>query len=134
MRARGARSSKGEQAQANANANASATEPMLEVGPAGTWFQVGKGRRVDLARAPALGSLLAVLAEQRIDKPGEPLTADAIAERASQSAARDLRTSIARVYVNVAKLRRRGLEGILVQQSGGYLLHPAVSCVVRDDE
>ncbi len=101
----------------------------VEVGPGSRWIRLDSGEVVTVP--PLLARLLDALVEHRVAHPGEPLGPEALALLLWPDE-RDPSSAGGRLYTAVAKLRRRGLETIVVRQPGGYLVHPAVRCVRSD--
>lgn len=100
----------------------------LLVGPASTWFRLPGGERVGLERRASLARILDRLVQERIDRPGAPLSAIAVLaagwpdERVLPSAGAH------RVRVAIATLRKMGLRDVLVTSPEGYLLSHDVPC------
>ncbi len=108
-----------------AGAQAPDPEPTVEVGPEARWLQLGSGS-VDLRRRPLLRRLLGELLRARHARPGAwvPLP-DLIAagwpgEVILESAARN------RAWVALSRLRRLGLDELLLRDDRGYRLDAAV--------
>jgi tetratricopeptide (TPR) repeat protein len=97
----------------------------LCVGPAGAWFRVPGGERIDVARFAAPARLLATLAAAAEQQPGVALTGEVLFAagwpdvRIRDDAARN------RLKVALAKLRKLGLHAALARTSGGWLIDPA---------
>lgn len=97
--------------------------PVLRLGRDAGWFEPPGGERVECVRYPLLRRLLSTLIEARVATPGIALPRERLiaagwpGEQMSTAAARN------RINVALARLRRLGLEGWLVHQSGaGFLL------------
>jgi predicted ATPase len=91
------------------------------------WFAVDGGARVDLGRRGALRRILLRLAELRLSSPGVALPLAAVSA-AGWPGERMLGESAAdRVYTTVQRLRRLGLEEVLLTRDDGYLLDPRVA-------
>jgi predicted ATPase len=102
---------------------------LVEVGPTSTWIRLAGGKKITLS--PLLARLLDQLVEQRLARPGVSLAPEVLAERLWPEERPDPRLAGDRVHAAISRLRRRGLEGLLVHQGGGYLLHPAFRCERR---
>ena len=76
-----------------------------------------------------LARLFDALVEERLARPGQPLATDALAAQLWPDQALEARAAAERLHSAIAKLRRRGLDELVVRQAGGYLLHPAIHCV-----
>lgn len=98
----------------------------VEVAPDGTWLRAPSGAEVRLP--PQLARLFNELVEQRLLQPGQPIATDTLAVRLWPEQALEPRAAAERVHSAIAKLRRRGLDTLVVRQAGGYLLHPAFRC------
>ncbi|HUS69061.1 MAG TPA: tetratricopeptide repeat protein [Kofleriaceae bacterium] len=101
----------------------------VEVGPESRWIRLATGDVVSVP--PLLARLLDALVEHRVAHPGESLAPEALAALVWPEDP-DPAGAAGRLYTAVAKLRRRGLESIVVRQGGGYLVHSAVRCVRSD--
>ena len=87
-------------------------------------------RRVDLVRYGPVRRMLDTLVSQRLAQPGIALTADALLEAGWPGERMKHSAGLLRVYSAVRRLRKLGLEAILVTRDDGYLLDP-VARVVR---
>jgi predicted ATPase len=108
-------------------AEPTATASVIEVGPGSSWIQLAGAKTQRLP--PLLARLFDALVEERLSRPGVPIGPEALGARVWPDEQIDAKTASERVYTAIAKLRRRGLGAVVVRQSGGYLLHPAVRCV-----
>jgi len=96
------------------------------------WMVLPGGSVIDFARYKLLRRLLAVLADARVQRPGEPLAAaDLVAagwpdERILPRAARN------RVHVALSRLRRLGLDTWLVHVPDGWLLASSLSVEISE--
>ena len=113
---------------AAASAPAGAVD-LIEVGPEGTWLRLPGGKTARTSRV--LARLLDALVEERLARPGVAVGPETLAGRVWPGEALTPRIAAERVHSVIARLRRLGLEGVLVRQAGGYLLHPAIRCERR---
>jgi len=99
----------------------------LTVGPAGRWFRVGNWERTELPSRRALRRLLIVLAEQRLEAPGKPVSVEALlhalypGERFAVA-----RSGALRIRQSVSRLRALGLRDQILSDTDGYLFDPAL--------
>lgn len=110
------------------------TSSTLAVGAGACFFVTPAGSRADLGRHRAHRLLLARLVEQRVGRPGEPLSVEALIAAGWPGERILPRAAANRVYVAVTALRKLGLAGLLVRTRDGYLLDPAVEISTGDDE
>jgi len=104
-------------------------EGALVVDAEGHWFRAPGGERVDISQRPNLRRLLVSLVVHRIGARGEPLSLAAIF-RAGWPGERANDDSVAnRARVALARLRKLGLEDVLLTK-GGYYLDPEVNVVI----
>jgi tetratricopeptide (TPR) repeat protein len=98
----------------------------LLVGPEARWFR-GPGRGwQDLSNRRALRLILLELTEMRRAKPGTGVGVDALREAGWPNEKMSADAASNRVYVSLNKLRKLGLEGVLVRNESGYMLDPSV--------
>jgi hypothetical protein len=108
-----------------------AREAAVIVGPEARWIALG-GERIDLARYGPVRRLFDRLVTSRLEAPGASLSAEALiaagwpGERMRHSA------GLLRVYSAIRRLRRLGLEQVLVTRDDGYLLDP--DAVIRRED
>ena len=102
----------------------------LEVNGRGEWVSLEGGTPIHLT--PVIARLLDRLVDERLARPGQPLGLEELARCLWPDERLAPRVTGARIYSAVAKLRRLGLATVLVRQSGGYFLHPAVRCARQD--
>lgn len=105
--------------------------PPLLVARDGSWFRApGSDASVPLERRKAIRGVLQALARRREERPGEPASVVELVE-AGWPGERILAAAGAeRVYAAVATLRRLGLQGVIQQKAGGYLLSPQYPVVM----
>ena len=103
--------------------------PAVVVGADGTWFE-NDGRRVSLRTRRALALMLAKLAKERRDAPGQSVGMEALFEAGWPGERVPEASAKRRVYVGIDTLRSAGLRSAIAQRDRGYLLDPAVE--VRD--
>ena len=114
-------------AGADGEAAGGAGASSVEIGPGSGWIRLASGAEVRLP--PMLARLFDALVEERLARPGQPLATDALATRLWRDQTLEPRAAAERLHSAIAKLRRRGLDELVVRQAGGYLLHPAIHCV-----
>jgi hypothetical protein len=102
------------------------TRASLAVGPAGVWFQLPGEPVVSLERWRSLQRVLACLAEERQDRPGGPLSVEALVTAGWPGERMLARAGATRVYTAIASLRRLGLRDVLLSTDQGYLLAPGL--------
>jgi predicted ATPase len=96
----------------------------LVVDSEGSWLRTPSGEVVKLASGGALRAIVRRLAHDRIRYPGRPITLGALVrvgwpdETILPAAAKN------RLHVTIARLRRAGLEGVLLHDEDGYFLDP----------
>ena len=106
---------------------ADAPESELVVDAEGSWLRTPSGDVVKLASGGALRAIVRRLAHDRIRYPGRPITLGALVragwpdETILPAAAKN------RLHVTIARLRRSGLEGILLHDDDGYFLDPSIA-------
>jgi predicted ATPase len=96
----------------------------LVVGPEARWMIPPRGERIDLVRHGPARKVLDRLVTARVDAPGTALSADALLEAGWPGERMRHSAGLLRVYSVVRRLRRLGLEPILVTRDDGYLLDP----------
>jgi predicted ATPase len=98
-----------------------------------TWVLLPSGGLLRLNRSRSLRSILGRLVSERLKYPGRAVGIHALVragwpdEAILPSAAKN------RLHVAVARLRRLGLDTMLEQDDGGYLLKPDVPLRISDD-
>ena len=102
----------------------------LEIHPAGRFFVLPQGERVDMTRRGPMRKLLVALGEQHGQALGAPLSLDALfAIGWPQQQHVDLSSAHKRVYAAIATLRQLGLKPWLITTDQGYQLDPQL-CVM----
>jgi predicted ATPase len=106
---------------------AAAPSNELVVDSQGGWLRTPSGEVVKLASGGALRAIVRRLAHDRIRYPGRPITRGALVrvgwpdETILPAAAKN------RLHVTIARLRRAGLEGVLLHDDDGYFLDPGLA-------
>ena len=90
------------------------------------WMRAPGGALEDLRRHGVLRRILLALLEQRRVAPGRGLSVEALVRAAWPGERIQPEAAANRVYVAVAKLRRRGLSECLLRNDEGYLLDASV--------
>lgn len=109
---------------------AEAPAAKLSVAADGSWFEVEGEVRVDLRRRVAIRRMLGVLAKKRLADPGVGIPSHELFELGWRGESILPEAATRRVYFSVWTLRELGLEGILLNQTDGYLLDPKVELVL----
>lgn len=113
--------------QFHADATDAPSSDALALTPDAAWFRPPGERWQDLRRHRVLRRILLALVEHRRLAPGRGLGLDDV-QRAVWPGERIRADAAAnRIYVAIAKLRRRGLEELLLRTAEGYCLNPDVS-------
>ncbi|MDC3989051.1 ATP-binding protein [Polyangium jinanense] len=107
------------------------TAPPLLIARDGSWFRApGSDASIPLERRKALRGVLRALLRQREERPGEAATVAALVEAGWPGERILASAGTERVYAAVATLRRLGLQGVIQQKAGGYLLSPEIPVVL----
>jgi predicted ATPase len=101
-----------------------AATPALLVGEESRWIVPPRGERVDLVRYGPVRRLLERLVVARLEEPGIALSAEALIEAGWPGERMRHSAGLLRVYSAVRRLRRLGLDVVLVTRDDGYLLDP----------
>lgn len=104
----------------------------LVVGKESRWIIPPRGERIDLVRYGPVRRLLDRLVNHRLAEPGNALSAEALIEAGWPGERMRHTAGLLRVYSAVRRLRRLGLEPVLITRDDGYLLDPHAN-VRRDD-
>lgn len=89
---------------------------------------------VDCSARRAMSQVLARLVAERVERPGEPLDPEALIEAGWPGERMRHQSGRNRLHVELARLRKLGLKGILRRRGGGYLLDPDEPLVVVDGQ
>ncbi|UJR78432.1 hypothetical protein [Sandaracinus amylolyticus] len=103
----------------------------VRVGDAGSWFRVGGGERVELAKRKPLRRILDRLADEHASAPGRALAWDALIEAGWPGEKMRADAGAHRVRVAISTLRKMGLRDVVKTVEQGYLLDAQVP-IVRD--
>ena len=98
----------------------------LLVGPQAKWFRAPRGGWQDLSRRTPMRLILLHLTEHRRTQPGTGVDVESLQCAGWPSEKMTPDAGANRVYVTLNKLRKLGLDGVLVRNESGYLLDPAV--------
>jgi hypothetical protein len=104
----------------------------LVVGRDARWMTPPGGSKIDLVRYGPVRRLLDRLVTERLERPGNALTAEQLIEAGWPGERMRHSAGLLRVYSAIRRLRRLGLEPLLVTRDDGYLLDANAS-VRRDD-
>jgi len=107
--------------------------PEFVVGTEARWIIPPRGERIDLVRYGPVRRLLDRLVIARLDEPGTALSAEALIEAGWPNERMRHTAGLLRVYSAIRRLRRLGLEAVLITRDDGYLLDPNASVVRRDE-
>ena len=99
----------------------------LRVAPQCTTFQLGERPPVSLANSPVSRRVLLALVEARRTRPGRDVEVDALLAAGWPGEAFRGDSGTTRVKNIVRRLRRSGLEGLLLTGEAGYRIGPTVS-------
>jgi hypothetical protein len=94
----------------------------LVVGRDARWMTPPGGARVDLVRYGPVRRLLDRLVEERLARPGTALSAEQLIDAGWPGERMRHSAGLLRVYSAIRRLRRLGLEPLLVTRDDGYLL------------
>lgn len=97
----------------------------LEVAASGRAFKLGR-KTVDFTRRRALRGIFEALVRQRRTHPGRPLGVDAVLEAGWPGERMSPESGARRVYVTINRMRKLGLEGVLLTMGDGYMLDPQI--------
>ncbi len=104
----------------------------LRVGPESRWLELPRGERVDLVRYGPVRRLLDRLVVARLESPGVALSAEALIEAGWPGERMRHTAGLLRVYSAIRRLRRLGLDAVLITRDDGYLLD--ANAVVRREQ
>ncbi len=99
----------------------------LIVGPEARWFRGPRGQWHDLTKRTALRLILLHLTEMRRAMAGTGVSVGALQRAGWPDEKMTAEAGSNRVYVALNKLRKLGLDGVLIRSEAGYLLHPDVT-------
>ena len=108
--------------------------PSLRICRTGRAFRVGERSMVDLDHHPVSRRVLRALAETRIRSPGQSLSMEELLELGWPG--EKILPDVQKVRVRnvIHRLRRAGLDGVLLQADGGYVLDARCPMELVDDE
>lgn len=106
--------------------------PVLVVGRESRWIVPPGGSRADLSRYGPVRRLIERLVVARLETPDTAISAAALIEAGWPGERMRHSAALLRVYSAVRRLRRLGLETLLMTRDDGYLLDPEAP-VRRDD-
>jgi hypothetical protein len=106
----------------------------LTISFSGCWLRPPRAERVILSRQGALFLLTKKLVEHRLEKPGQALPVEALIRSGWPKEKMRPESGYDRLYTSISRLRRLGLDQILIRQRNGYLLDPRIRVVVAEEE
>lgn len=104
----------------------SSPDEALVVGRDSRWMVLPRGPRVSLLRHGPSRRLLERLVAKRLEAPDVALSAEALIEAGWPGEQMRYTAGLLRVYSTVRRLRRLGLDVVLLTRDDGYLLDPLV--------
>lgn len=104
---------------------------MVEVDADLKWFRDKWGRVVHVDRSRVVRRLLGLLVRRFFDAPGAPVTTEELVSAGWPGESVPRTAGQSRVYVRLSRLRAFGLEGVIVNRAGGYMIDPNVVVQVR---
>jgi hypothetical protein len=107
--------------------------PGLRVAADGRWFVRAPDRYVDLTRRGALSRILARLVATHRAAPSRALALDDVFEVGWPGERTVADAAATRVYNAIQRLRRLGLERILLTRDDGYLLDPRAAVEIASE-
>jgi len=105
----------------------------LVVAVDGSWFRPPASAAVRVGRAGPQRRIVNRLARSRIRQPGRPVSLDALVRAGWPDESILAGAAKNRLHVTIARLRKTGLEGLLLREADGYLLDPDVPVRVADE-
>ena len=98
----------------------------MVVGSDGRYYEID-GRRISLARQRSLRLIFLALVDEAERRPGHGLPQPEVLARGWPGEKMRPDSGATRVYTSIRRLRKGGLEGVLVTRDDGYLIDPTVS-------
>ncbi|MBI1946736.1 MAG: hypothetical protein HYS27_13650 [Deltaproteobacteria bacterium] len=98
----------------------------MVVGNDGRYYEID-GRRISLARQRSLRLIFLALVDEAERRPGHGLAQPEVLARGWPGEKMRADSGATRVYTSIRRLRRGGLEGVLVTRDDGYLIDPQVA-------
>lgn len=112
--------------------------PTVTIHLGGHWFRLAQAddaqRTVSFATRPVMARMLAVLATQLRDHPGEALSHEELIAATWPEERMTGRSGTERVYATIKRLRREGLSDILEAADDGFRLKPRPDIAVSGTE
>lgn len=105
----------------------------LRVGTQAEWFKLPGKPRIDVRNRAAIRRILGRLVERRLDAPGEGCPSHELFDVGWPDVRLDPEAAVRRVYISIWTLRNLGLSELILSQSDGYLLDPAVPLLRERD-
>ncbi len=102
---------------------------MHVIGPDARWMSTSDGERRDLARYGPARRLLDRLVEHRLTHPGVAISAAELIDVGWPNEKMRHTAALLRVYSAIRRLRRLGLDRVLLTHDDGYLLDPEAEIV-----
>jgi len=106
--------------------------PTWRVGPEARWLSTPDGARTDLMRHGPVRRILHTLARLHTTERGRALSALELLEAGWPGERVRYEAGMLRVYTAIRRLRKLGLEAVILTRDDGYLLDPETR-FVHDD-
>lgn len=98
----------------------------MVVGSDGRYYELD-GRRISLARQRSLRLIFLALVDEAERRPGHGLAQPEVLARGWPGEKMRADSGATRVYTSIRRLRKGGLEGVLVTRDDGYLIDPTIA-------
>ena len=93
----------------------------------GSWLRTPSGALVKFAAGGALRAIVRRLAHERVRYPGRAISRGALVRSGWPGEAILPAAAKNRLHVTIARMRRAGLEGLLLHDDDGYFLDPKIA-------
>lgn len=95
------------------------------------WIRLPGDQVVDLSRRAPMRRVVSALVARRLAEPGRPLGVYDLADAGWPDEKLDAESAAKRLHATLSRLRKLGLEHVLVYDGDGYYLSPDLACDVR---